>query len=61
MSAAADNPVAVHLALPKGHMQENIFKLFEDAGVKVCSACRRPQGSPSGHARHTPMFDALHA
>lgn len=35
MSAAADNPVAVHLALPKGHMQENIFKLFEDAGVKV--------------------------
>jgi ATP phosphoribosyltransferase len=28
-------PVAIHLALPKGHMQENVFKLFEDAGIKV--------------------------
>lgn len=32
---AEENPVQVHLALPKGHMQENIFKLFEEAGLKV--------------------------
>ena len=25
----------IHLALPKGHMQENVSKLFEDAGIKV--------------------------
>lgn len=25
----------MHIALPKGHMQENIFKLFEEAGIKV--------------------------
>ena len=38
MSAVGEqdaNPVQIHLALPKGHMQENVFKLFEDAGMKV--------------------------
>ena len=25
----------IHLALPKGHMQENVFRLFEEAGLKV--------------------------
>jgi ATP phosphoribosyltransferase len=25
----------IHLALPKGHMQENVFKLLEEAGIKV--------------------------
>jgi ATP phosphoribosyltransferase len=29
------SPVQIHLALPKGHMQENVFKLFEDSGLKV--------------------------
>lgn len=35
-AAAAAEPVEIHLALPKGHMQEGVFKLFEDAGIKVC-------------------------
>ena len=29
------NTVPIHMALPKGHMQENVFKLFEDAGITV--------------------------
>lgn len=33
--AAVDDEVQIHLALPKGHMQENVFKLFEEAGLKV--------------------------
>ena len=33
ISAIDEQPI--HLALPKGHMQENVFKLFEDAGIKV--------------------------
>lgn len=44
-SPKVDEPL-IHLALPKGHMQENIFKLMEEAGVKVrtpaCCASRRP-------------------
>jgi hypothetical protein len=36
-ATAPGNPedVLIHLALPKGHMQENVFKLMEDAGIKV--------------------------
>ena len=34
-SSAAVAPVQIHLALPKGHMQENVFKLFEEAGLKI--------------------------
>jgi ATP phosphoribosyltransferase len=30
----------IHLALPKGHMQENVFKLFADAGIQASSAVR---------------------
>ena len=30
-----DANVPIHLALPKGHMQEGVFRLFEDAGMKV--------------------------
>ena len=25
----------IHLALPKGHMQENVFKLLEEAGASL--------------------------
>lgn len=30
-----DEPVQLHLALPKGHMQANVFELFAAAGIKV--------------------------
>jgi hypothetical protein len=40
--APADDGPVIHLALPKGHMQENIFKLLEEAGMKVSSAERVP-------------------
>ncbi len=33
-----DGGPLIHLALPKGHMQENIFKLLEEAGMKVRAA-----------------------
>lgn len=39
--AAAVQPI--HLALPKGHMQEQVFKLFEEAGLKVRSQKRAPR------------------
>lgn len=37
---AAASPVEgsaplIHLALPKGHMKDNVFKLMEEAGMKV--------------------------
>jgi ATP phosphoribosyltransferase len=32
---ACEDDTLIHLALPKGHMQENVFKLLEEAGVKV--------------------------
>jgi len=36
MAAASQaEPVLLHMALPKGHMQENVFKLLEEAGLKV--------------------------
>ena len=35
MATAAAPAVQIHLALPKGHMQENVFKLFEEAGIKI--------------------------
>ena len=34
-SASSEDETLIHLALPKGHMQENVFKLLEEAGVKV--------------------------
>ncbi len=33
-AAKVEEPL-IHLALPKGHMQENVFKLLEEAGMKV--------------------------
>ena len=51
MSVAFDNEMNDHpsteddatimLALPKGHMQENVFKLLEDAGMKCTLANNR--------------------
>ena len=34
-SADAADATMIFMALPKGHMQENVFKLLEDAGMKV--------------------------
>ena len=34
-AAAPTDDVLIHLALPKGHMQTNVFTMLEDAGVKV--------------------------
>ena len=34
-AAGGDDAETIYMALPKGHMQENVFKLLEDAGVKV--------------------------
>ena len=34
-AAAQVEPVQIHIALPKGHMQENIFSLLAEAGLKV--------------------------
>ncbi len=34
-AVVAAGPVQIHLGLPKGHMQENVFKLFEDSGLKI--------------------------
>jgi ATP phosphoribosyltransferase len=39
-ASTASAEVQIHLALPKGHMQENVFKLMEEAGVKVCNIPR---------------------
>lgn len=33
-AATAEEPT-ISMALPKGHMMENVFKLMEDAGLKV--------------------------
>ncbi len=33
--AAADTTPVVHLALPKGHMKESVFKLMDDSGMKI--------------------------
>ena len=38
-AAKAEEPI-IHLALPKGHMQENVFKLLEEAGMKVRAQTR---------------------
>lgn len=37
LTASAEMPPVpvIHLALPKGHMQENVQKLLEEAGVKI--------------------------
>jgi len=35
-SPKVEEPV-IHLALPKGHMQEGVFSLLEEAGMKVCN------------------------
>lgn len=35
MASAMPEEETIYLALPKGHMQENIFKLLEDSGMKV--------------------------
>ena len=53
--AISDDDVQIHLALPKGHMQENVFKMLEDAGVKVRArgALRRP---PLFFPHRTPPF-----
>ena len=33
--ASSEDSAVIFMALPKGHMQENVFKLLEDAGMKV--------------------------
>ncbi len=39
-SPKVEEPV-IHLALPKGHMQEGVFTLLEEAGMKVCTVLFR--------------------
>ena len=34
-AASPEAPVQIHIALPKGHMQENVFALLAEAGLKV--------------------------
>jgi hypothetical protein len=51
----------IHLALPKGHMQENIFKLLEEAGMKVRSGAPPNSRSallPPSLARDSPALPA---
>jgi hypothetical protein len=59
-AAISDDDVQIHLALPKGHMQENVFKMLEDAGVKVRArgALRRP---PLFFPHRTPPSSPPHA
>ena len=40
-SAAKSEDVPIFIGLPKGHMQENIFALLEEAGLKVCLSSAR--------------------
>jgi len=40
-SAAKSDEVPIFIGLPKGHMQENIFALLEEAGLKVCLSSAR--------------------
>lgn len=52
----------IHLALPKGHMQENIFKLLEEAGMKVRSGAPPNSRSalfPPSLSRATPPRSPL--
>jgi ATP phosphoribosyltransferase len=32
---AAEGMPLIHLALPKGHMKESVFKLMNEAGMKI--------------------------
>jgi hypothetical protein len=47
----------IHLALPKGHMQENIFKLLEEAGMKVRSGAP-PERTPAAPSFRLPLSRA---
>jgi ATP phosphoribosyltransferase len=46
-----DPGALLRLALPKGHMQDGVFKLFEDAGIRVRTGARgyRPTISLPGY------------
>ena len=49
--AGSDAPV-IHLALPKGHMKDNVFKLMAEAGMHVKlgdARAYRPTISVSGY------------
>ncbi len=45
-SPKVEEPI-IHLALPKGHMQEGVFSLLEEAGMKVRNNFKFREGSES--------------
>ena len=40
MSQQDDNPAALRVGLPKGHMQDAVLKLLADAGIRVTATAR---------------------